>query len=76
MIALTELEKKIDDLDIADAANPTMQFRLRGKEEYPGWDEAQRKLIEEASVKYTEYGRLILPTYITKDKRNANETHS
>jgi len=60
MMDLTELEKKIDDLDIADAANPTMQFRLRGKEGYSGWDDTQRKLIDEACVKYSEYADILL----------------
>jgi hypothetical protein len=62
-IDLTELEKKIDDLDIDDATNPTMMFRLRGHEGYSGWDDTQRKLIDEASVKYIEYGRINDPTH-------------
>ena len=53
---LTALEQKIDELDVADSTNPTMKYRLRGKEGYHGWDETQRKLIDEARMKYTEYG--------------------
>jgi hypothetical protein len=61
-IALTELEKKIDDLDVADDTNPIMKFRLNGNEGYPGWDDTQRKLIDEATVRYTEYGEQTIPT--------------
>lgn len=57
-IALTELEKELDDLDADDATNPTMTFRLYGYEGYQGCDNRQRKLIEKASVEYKEYGKI------------------
>jgi hypothetical protein len=59
-IALTELEKKIDDLDEADDKDPIMQSRLDGHEGYKGWDNGKRKLIDEASVKYLEYGERLV----------------
>ena len=56
-IELTALEKKIDDRDVADATDPILKYRLRGNEDYAGWDDTQRKNTNEASVKLIEYGR-------------------
>jgi hypothetical protein len=58
---LTALEEKIDALDVDDATNPTMKFRLWGREGYHGWDDTQRKLIDEARTKYLEYGKINIP---------------
>lgn len=59
MIQLTELETKICELDAKDATNKTMEFRLRGYEDYPGWDDKMTKLINEARTKWKEYGSYI-----------------
>jgi hypothetical protein len=54
-VDLTELEKKLHDLDDADALDPVMSYRLRGFEDFEGWNSAQRDLISEIRVKLGEY---------------------
>ncbi|PMD60231.1 uncharacterized protein K444DRAFT_722306 [Hyaloscypha bicolor E] len=41
---LIDMEKVLDKLDKKDAADNTMEKRLRGYENYNGWDDEQRKL--------------------------------
>ena len=55
---LTKLEKELDDLDKEDAEDPTRQHRLRGFEDYEGWDTTQRMLLSRIREKYCEYGKL------------------
>jgi hypothetical protein len=56
---LIDMEKMLDDLDKKDAADKKMQHRLRGYENYNGWDDEQRKLISRISATYSEYGIII-----------------
>jgi len=53
---LIELEKKLDELDKKDAADKTMEHRLRGFENYDGWNDEQRKLVSKISATYAQYG--------------------
>ncbi len=57
---LIDMERKLDDLDKKDAANKTMEGRLRGYEHYPGWDDEQRKLVSQISTTYSQYGILVV----------------
>jgi len=54
-IDLTELEKKQYELDDKDAADTTMQYRLRGYEDFAGWTSTQRDLQSEIHKKLLEY---------------------
>jgi hypothetical protein len=63
---LTEMEKKLDELDKKDAADKTMAKRLRGYENFSGWDDEQRKLVSNIMVTYSQYGIL---AYNTQPKR-------
>jgi hypothetical protein len=56
---LTDMEKLLDDLDKKDATDKTMEKRLRGYENYTGWNDEQRKLISKISATYSEYGILV-----------------
>jgi hypothetical protein len=53
---LIDMEKKLDELDKKDAADKTMEKRLRGYEGYNGWDDEQRKLVSKISAAYSQYG--------------------
>jgi len=53
---LTEMEKKLDELDKKDAADKIMEKRLRGYENFGGWNDDQRKLVSEIMVTYSQYG--------------------
>jgi hypothetical protein len=55
-IELTELEKDLNELDAADAADPNRLYRLRGAHHKDGWDTAQRDLLSQVAVKLGEYG--------------------
>jgi hypothetical protein len=57
MAEITSIEKKLDDLDISDAKDPNMVYRLRRNEWYEGWDTAQRDLLEKLRTKLSEYGK-------------------
>jgi hypothetical protein len=59
MAEITRLEKELDDLDISDANNPDMAYRLRRNEWYEGWDTTQRDLLEKLRTKLLEYGKLL-----------------
>jgi hypothetical protein len=52
---LSELEKKLFELDDQDASDTMMQNRLRGYENFPGWTSTQRDLLCEIKMKLTEY---------------------
>jgi hypothetical protein len=52
------MEKVLDKLDKKDAADKTMKKRLRGYENYNGWDDEQRKLVSKISTTYSQYGTL------------------
>ena len=55
---LIDMEKVLDKLDKKDAADKTMKKRLRGYENYNGWDDEQRKLVSKISTTYSQYGTL------------------
>jgi hypothetical protein len=55
---LIDMEKVLDKLDKKDAADNTMEKRLRGYENYNGWDDEQRKLVSKISTAYSQYGML------------------
>ncbi len=55
---LTDMEKTLDELDNKDAKDKKMEKRLRGYENFAGWDEEQRKLISKISATYSQYGIL------------------
>ena len=57
---MTELEKMLDELDKKDAADKIMEKRLRGFENYDGWNDEQRKLVSKISATYSQYGIIVL----------------
>ena len=57
---LTEMEKMLDELDKKDAADKIMGKRLRGYENYPGWNDEQRKLVSKITATYSQYGMIVL----------------
>jgi hypothetical protein len=58
-IEITEIERELDELDIADDANPGMQYRLRGMLPHEiGWDTARLELMARLKEKLKEYGEL------------------
>jgi hypothetical protein len=54
-VDLTDLEKKLHDLDNADASSTTMHWRLKGFEKFPEWNDEQQKLATEIRVKLRDY---------------------
>lgn len=52
---LTDLEKELDELDEADAGDPIMEKRLRGFENYDGWNTKQRELVSKIGDKWIKY---------------------
>jgi len=56
---LIEMEKTLDELDKKDAADETLEYRLRGFENYNGWNDEQRKLVSKISATYAQYGMLV-----------------
>ena len=63
-IEITKLEKKLLDLDTADAANPHMHYRLHRTDHREGWDTAQRDLLALLEIKLKEYGYFQHPANI------------
>lgn len=57
---LIDMEKVLDKLDKKDAADNTMEKRLRGYENYNGWDDEQRKLVSKISTAYSQYADIVL----------------
>jgi hypothetical protein len=55
-VQITELEKKLYNLDKEDAADPDREHRLKWTEHEEGWDAAQAKLIDMLTSKLKEYG--------------------
>jgi hypothetical protein len=60
------MERMLDELDKKDAADKTMEKRLRGFENYNGWNDEQRKLVSKISASYSQYGTIVL-LMITED---------
>ncbi len=60
------MEKMLDELDKKDAADKTMEKRLRGFENYNGWNDEQRQLVSKISATYSQYGMIVL-LMITED---------
>jgi len=52
---LTEIESQVDQLDASDAQDETMKYRVRGSENYVGWDTVQQDLVKRARIKWHEY---------------------
>lgn len=52
---MTDLETELRELDHKDEADPAMQNRLRGYEDFDEWDNAQRILISKIQKKLCEY---------------------
>ncbi|PVH80177.1 hypothetical protein DL98DRAFT_588719 [Cadophora sp. DSE1049] len=52
---LYELEKKLDALDRQDAQDDIMKYRLKGYENFVGWDGKHQELRAEIQKKYLEY---------------------
>jgi hypothetical protein len=63
------MEKVLDKLDKKDAADNTMEKRLRGYENYNGWDDEQRKLVSKISTAYSQYG-MLYPLRFEEEKTN------
>jgi hypothetical protein len=55
-VQITELEKKLDNLDKEDAADPDREHRLKWTEHEEGWDAAQTELIDTLISKLKKYG--------------------
>jgi hypothetical protein len=66
---LIDMEKVLDKLDKKDAADNTMEKRLRGYENYNGWDDEQRKLVSKISTAYSQYG-MLYPLRFEEEKTN------
>jgi len=66
---LIDMEKVLDKLDKKDAADNTMEKRLRGYENYNGWDDEQRKLVSKISTAYSQYG-MLYPLRFEEEKIN------
>jgi hypothetical protein len=52
------MEKELDNLDIKDSKDKTMEKRLRGYENFNGWNDEQRKLLSKIAETYSLYGML------------------
>ncbi len=50
----------LDELDKRDAADKILEKRLRGFENYAGWNDEQRKLVSKISATYSQYGIIVL----------------
>jgi hypothetical protein len=57
------MEKELDELDIKDSRDKTMEKRLRGYENFNGWDDEQRKLVSKITETYSLYGMLAQMRY-------------
>ncbi|KAE9380007.1 hypothetical protein N431DRAFT_361280 [Stipitochalara longipes BDJ] len=57
---LIEMEKTLDGLDKKDATDKTMEHRLRGYENYNGWNDEQRNLVSKISATYAQYADIVL----------------
>ena len=66
---LIDMEKVLDKLDKKDATDNTMKERLRGYENYNGWDDEQRKLVSKISTAYSQYG-MLYPLRFEEEKTN------
>lgn len=53
---LTDMERQLDELDKKDAVDKIMQKRLRGFENFDGWNDEQRKIVSKMAVTYSQYG--------------------
>ncbi|KAH8811472.1 hypothetical protein F5884DRAFT_854818 [Xylogone sp. PMI_703] len=58
-IRLGQIEEKLDSLDRADERDTELEFRLRGYENYPGWNTAQKELLAESRQALHDYGNQI-----------------
>jgi hypothetical protein len=65
---LTLLEKELDALDRKDSKDKTMEKRLRGYENFKGWDDEQRKLVSKIAETYSLYGMLAQRRGVEKTK--------
>jgi len=63
-VEITEIEKQLLELDRADEANPSMEYRLRKSKHKEGWDTAQRDLLREMQLKLKDYGEPHAPQQI------------
>lgn len=54
---LTELQDTLDKLDETDAQNPILEKRLRGWEDYNGYNEDQRQLVSELERRLNAYSK-------------------
>jgi hypothetical protein len=64
---LIDMEKVLDKLDKKDAADKAMKKRLRGYENYNGWDDEQRELVSKISTTYSQYG-ILYPSRSEEEK--------
>ena len=53
---ITQIEKDLEELDLKDATQPNMLYRLRRNEWKDGWDTAQKDLLEKLRLRLLEYG--------------------
>ncbi|KAH7409597.1 hypothetical protein BKA64DRAFT_705362 [Cadophora sp. MPI-SDFR-AT-0126] len=58
-VELTELERRLAELDKSDENHPVTGHRLRRIKHKEGWDEEQNKLMDEIDVKLKEYDELV-----------------
>ena len=54
---LQKLERELDELDKADEADPLLQHRLFGFENFRGYNDAHMKLLSAIQAKKKEYSR-------------------
>lgn len=60
-VELTELEKRLTELDKSDEHNPATSHRLRRIKHQEGWDGEKNKLIDDIELKLKNYGMLHSP---------------
>ena len=56
---ITSIIKELDDLDLSDARNGGMLYRLRRNEWYEGLDRTQKDLLEKLQEKLVVYGKYL-----------------
>lgn len=59
-IELTELEQKLLNLDAEDVKDSTLINRLWGRDNFEGWNDAQKIIVEAIRTKIGQYCRLQL----------------
>lgn len=71
---LVVLQKKLDALDKGDDADAVMHWRLRGNEDFEGYNVEQEQLLNKIREKYLQYGSQTW--FMGEGNRNADSVYS